>query len=596
MSDVIIRAENLSKVYRLYSKPQYRMLDMFGLLRTGQGRYTEHIAVDHLNLEIRRGEKVAFIGRNGAGKSTLLKLIARAIEPTSGRLEVRSRVHALLQIGTGFHPEFTGRENVYSYLSQLGVAGGKADRMVDEIVEFAELEEYIDQPIKTYSTGMVARLMFAASTVIEPELLVLDEILGVGDAYFSQKSFERIREMCEAHSTTVLLVSHDIYSAAKLCDRMIWIDQGQLVFDGTARDAILSYETSIREQEEKRLRAKKLLAAKPVCPVADCGNVMSNVGRIAIVEFKPVELLAQPVCFQKISVLVSGGGEISIPIVESSAFNAGDSAQLILEESNWGEVKIEADQVAYREMKAFGSPYNKVAFLIRLPHTCDLNSQPPQIRCSYLSASGAVLRVTWFSTNRNPQFVGELPSTNGDWVLDQVVKLERYKAGSTVAAHTIGTNRIRVLDARFIDQAGAEIFFIRHGEPALLLIQYQINDTALHECPQIVVAFHRDGSFDTCRYICRNLMMDGTHDPAGTIEFLIERMPLADGHYTATVLIAREGYYDEEQAQYFTINPGVYACYSRILEFEVIGGRGFAAGTVFVGEAQWALRLRFPRT
>jgi lipopolysaccharide transport system ATP-binding protein len=210
MTDLVIQAKNLKKIYRLYAGPGYRFLDMFGMLGKRPNAYTEHAALDGVDLDIRRGEKVAIIGRNGAGKSTLLKLITRVIEPTSGRLDVKGHAHALLQIGTGFHPDFTGRQNVYAYLAQLGVAGAEADQKYEEIVDFAELEEYIDQPVKTYSTGMGVRLMFSAATAIAPELLVLDEILGVGDAYFAAKSYQRMRDLCDRDGTTLLFVTHDV--------------------------------------------------------------------------------------------------------------------------------------------------------------------------------------------------------------------------------------------------------------------------------------------------------------------------------------------------------------------------------------------------
>ena len=195
-SDIAIHAHDLSKVYRLYARERYRLLDVLGLLPRRSNAYREHKALDGISLRIMRGERVGIIGRNGAGKSTLLKLVSQVIQPTSGALDVGPRVHALLQIGTGFHPDFTGRQNVYAYLSQLGVDGAVADRVFRDVVEFAEIEEYIDQPVKTYSTGMAVRLMFSTSTAIEPDLLLLDEVLGVGDAYFTEKSFDRIRESC----------------------------------------------------------------------------------------------------------------------------------------------------------------------------------------------------------------------------------------------------------------------------------------------------------------------------------------------------------------------------------------------------------------
>src|SRR5262249_11692699 len=167
----------------------HRLLDMLGMLRA-KGAFTEHRALSEINLEIRRGEKIAIIGRNGAGKSTLLKLISNVSEPTSGSLEVNGDARALLQVGSGFHPDFTGRENVYGYLAYLGITGKEADKRFREIVDFSELEQYIEQPLKTYSTGMAVRLMFSTSTAVAPDILVLDEVLSVGDAYFSHKSFE----------------------------------------------------------------------------------------------------------------------------------------------------------------------------------------------------------------------------------------------------------------------------------------------------------------------------------------------------------------------------------------------------------------------
>ena len=251
-----IRARDVRKVYRLYASRRDRVLDMLGLLgRARAGR--EVAALDGVSLEIARGEKVAVIGRNGAGKSTLLKLVSGVTQPTSGTLDVSGAVHALLQIGSGFHPDFTGRQNVYAYFAQLGITAAEAERRLAEVVDFAELAEYIDQPVATYSTGMAVRLMFSASTAIVPDLLLLDEVLGVGDAYFAHKSFERISALCARQGTTLLLVTHDLYSAARVCNRIVWLDRGRVLLDGDASFVVKAYEESIRHQEEARLRDEK---------------------------------------------------------------------------------------------------------------------------------------------------------------------------------------------------------------------------------------------------------------------------------------------------------------------------------------------------
>src|SRR5262245_36044498 len=262
---VAIRLCSVGKVYRLYTQPVYRLLDLFGLCPPGPSYFTEHQALDDVSVEIQRGEKVAIIGRNGAGKSTLLKIITGLIRPSAGTVDVNGRISNLLQIGTGFHPEFTGRQNVFASLAHQGIIGAEARRAFDEIVAFAEIEEYIDQPMKTYSTGMCSRLMFSSSVVMKPEILIVDEILGVGDAYFAHKSFERMREMCTRGGTTLLLVTHDIYSALNLCDRFVWIDRGEVKFDGEGKSAIALYESSVKDQEEQWVRQQNRasLAGRP---------------------------------------------------------------------------------------------------------------------------------------------------------------------------------------------------------------------------------------------------------------------------------------------------------------------------------------------
>ncbi|MGH2361386.1 MAG: ABC transporter ATP-binding protein, partial [bacterium] len=240
-NDWAIRAKKLSKVYRLYRKPTYRFLDVFGLCPAGDRYYAEHAALDHIDLGIRAGERVAIIGRNGAGKSTLLKLVASTLQPTSGTIEVRGSVRALLEIWAGFHPDFTGRENVLASLAYQGIIGSRAIEKLEEVVEFAELEEYIDQPLKTYSTGMMMRLMFSAATCVEPDILLADEVLSVGDAYFVHKSLARVKRLVQTRGTTFVLVTHDHQAAVSVCERFIWIDRGRIMLDGTADLAIASY-------------------------------------------------------------------------------------------------------------------------------------------------------------------------------------------------------------------------------------------------------------------------------------------------------------------------------------------------------------------
>lgn len=261
MSEYAIRIRQLGKRYKLFRRPIDRVFDAFGLTflcRDAQ----EFWALRYLDLDIRHGERVGLIGRNGAGKSTLLKMIIGNITPTEGSLDVEGSVQALMELGTGFHPEFTGRQNIRASLSYYGLSNKFIAELEEDIVDFAELEDFIDQPVKTYSAGMYARLAFSTATSIRPELLIIDEVLGAGDAYFAGKSVERMKRLTENSGTTVLFVSHDLSSVLSLCERVIWIDRGRIRMDGPPMMVVKEYSSMIRQEEEYRLRARELRVAK----------------------------------------------------------------------------------------------------------------------------------------------------------------------------------------------------------------------------------------------------------------------------------------------------------------------------------------------
>lgn len=215
--------------------------------------YEHFTALKGINLQVAPGEILGIIGPNGAGKSTLLKVIARVLRPTEGRVRIRGRISPLLELGAGFDSELTGRENVYLNSAILGFSKSDIDRRFDRIVAFAGLEEFIDAPLRTYSTGMAARLGFAVATDVQPEILIVDEILGVGDAEFQRRSFERIQSF-QANGSTILLVTHSLNKVREMCSRVIWLDQGDLVMEGDAEQVVGQYLEQSKKQEEARLQ------------------------------------------------------------------------------------------------------------------------------------------------------------------------------------------------------------------------------------------------------------------------------------------------------------------------------------------------------
>lgn len=262
--DLVVRAEGIGKCYQVYDKPSDRLMQ--GLIGGSKQLYREFWALRDIGFEVRKGETLGIVGRNGSGKSTLLQLIAGTLTPTTGEIAVRGRVAALLELGSGFNSEFTGRENVYLNASILGLTKEQIDQRFDAIAEFAAIGEFIEQPIRNYSSGMVMRLAFSVVAHVDADILIIDEALSVGDAFFTQKCMRFLREFKE-HGT-LLFVSHDGASVTGLCDRAIWLDQGTLRQQGEPKEVMDAYlEAFIADREGRTGSAgnsTNLPAARPL--------------------------------------------------------------------------------------------------------------------------------------------------------------------------------------------------------------------------------------------------------------------------------------------------------------------------------------------
>lgn len=230
-----IAVQQVSKSFRLSTDPVYSLKER--LVRLGRSEHVEFHALHDANLEIEQGETVGILGHNGSGKSTLLKCIAGILTPTTGQVLVRGRLTSLLELGAGFHPELTGRENVYINAAFYGMGRKEIDRRFDQIVDFSELHQFIDEPVKHYSSGMYVRLGFAVAVNLDPDVLLVDEVLAVGDEVFQAKCVSRIQEF-QADGRTIVFVTHDAATVRQICDRAIVVDHGRIVLDGDANDAV----------------------------------------------------------------------------------------------------------------------------------------------------------------------------------------------------------------------------------------------------------------------------------------------------------------------------------------------------------------------
>ena len=248
-----IKIDNISKTYRIYNRPFQRVTDLI----FNQHNYTEYKALQNIDVEIEKGEAVGVLGKNGAGKSTLLKIITGVVKPTSGSVDIKGKISAILELNSGFDQELTGYENIYVKGAILGYKKEEMDKKVQEIVEFADIGEHINQPVRTYSSGMKARLGFAISVNVDPDVLIVDEALAVGDDVFKTKCLRRMSEF-RKNGKTIFFVSHSLYTVGSFCTKCMWIKKGKLVDYGPTKEVLPKYENFLKEEKAKEEKKKKV--------------------------------------------------------------------------------------------------------------------------------------------------------------------------------------------------------------------------------------------------------------------------------------------------------------------------------------------------
>jgi lipopolysaccharide transport system ATP-binding protein len=248
--NAILEVDNISKSFKDYGSEWARVFSWFGLNATPT---EEHKILKHINFSIASGEAIGIVGQNGAGKSTLLKIITGTLKPSGGAVTINGRISAILELGMGFSPDLTGRQNVYHSAGIMGFTKEQIDAAIDDLEAFAEIGEYFDQPVRTYSSGMQMRVAFGVATMYRPEILIVDEALSVGDSYFQHKSFDRIREFQE-QGTSLLIVSHDRGAIQAICDRAILLEKGMVIKDGNPEEVMDFYNALIAEKENSTVK------------------------------------------------------------------------------------------------------------------------------------------------------------------------------------------------------------------------------------------------------------------------------------------------------------------------------------------------------
>lgn len=252
MNEIAIRVDNVSKLYKLYDKPVDRLKESLGFSK--KKLYKEHYALHNVSFDVKKGETVGIIGTNGAGKSTILKIITGVLNPTEGEVTINGRISALLELGAGFNMEYTGIENVYLNGTMIGFSKEEIDAKLQDILDFADIGDFVNQPVKTYSSGMFVRLAFAVAINIEPEILIVDEALSVGDVFFQNKCYRKFEEFKE-QGKTILFVSHDLGSICQYCDRVILLNQGVQIAEGEPNEMVDLYKKIMVNTNSRQIKS-----------------------------------------------------------------------------------------------------------------------------------------------------------------------------------------------------------------------------------------------------------------------------------------------------------------------------------------------------
>lgn len=557
MSEVAIQLINVSKSYKRFTKPFWRAVDALSI-PVPDSKYDVFYALKNLSFEINKGEIVALIGRNGAGKSTALRLICGQTRPDNGKIKINGKIQALMELGTGFHPDFNALENIRSALGYQGRHSSEIPKYIEEIIEFSELESFIYRPLREYSAGMYARLAFAVATSIEPEILIVDEILGAGDAYFMGKSIQRMKSLTE-NGCTVLFVSHDMSAVQMLCKRGIWIENGIVRKDGDILNVGKSYLMSVRADEERRAKERTSL-------LTSCSKITKAKDSydLKIIRFTAVTS-SEPISFNISSIKLCDNNGINAEIAIEPSENIN---RLILDAKNgsWGKTSLvenkhsisctsEGDSLLHAPLQVLTDDYENSTWL--------------SIEYSNLKSDNVVVEL-FDSAKSKYVRIGQIcrNSELGQW---ETAKLainlnnastnlaDNAKSSTLKSYDNYGSKQLVILDFAFIDNKGLKRHTLISGDDCKITINFASSVEIVN--PVCVVAIYRPDS--TCALQVssningRNI---GTVIGKKTFRFDFKPLNLGPGDYIVSVAFFKElNLYNRNEPEAYDLHDRCYA-------------------------------------
>jgi lipopolysaccharide transport system ATP-binding protein len=549
-SDLAIRFEQVGKMYKVFGSKLDNLLDALSLPTFRRdGRYREFWALRDIDLELARGARLGIIGRNGAGKTTLLKLVTGNLAPSEGSVTVNGDVQALLEIGGGLHPEFTGRENIRASLSYLGLSRGEIEGSEREIAEFTELGRFLDQPFKTYSQGMQARLSFAIATTVRPEILIVDEILGAGDAYFFTRSTARMSELIES-GAGVLLVSHALDQVARFCERTIWLDRGRIAMDGPTDEVIKAYERFTRELEDRRLRAKNEKATLADYDAFDRETFTDAVAGAVSTDGGSVDVA-------RLTLWRDGVLEGEIDVGGAQDADTSGAGGVLLEEGGWEAAQPDAD--GYFRTVSGGEARFRFNLWFFYPQSTY------ELEIAYRTRGGeATLQV-----ERSPESTAVVPLPLVDeWTTHRVELAGDGGAADPTAEERLsrwpGVEGLAIQRVQTIDEHDAEQAVFRVHEPFSVVVDAVATASGSFPLVPAALVFRLDGIVAT-RHVGEREVLQLEQGDRIQLRLDLGPLLLGNGAYLLSV-----GLYQELDVGN-TLSSTLYDYFDRSFEFAVTG-------------------------
>ena len=581
MSELLIEAQGLSKMYSIYRNPRERVLDLLGV-KTRRRPENEFWALRDLDLQIPRGCQLGIVGRNGAGKTTLLKLIAGQLEPTTGTLDVRGQVQALMDLGTGFYPEFTGRQNVLAALGYQGIVGGDAEHRFDEILEFTELEEFIDNPWKTYSAGMQARLTFAVATAVEPEILIVDEVLGAGDGYFMQKSAERMTQLVRGEAS-VLLVSHALEQITRFCDQVMWIDRGKILKVGPAMEVVKAYTQFLKVLDERRLVAKNRRKRSATARRSEHDQVYHDELQVKLTWSSPS---GGALAVDRLALLENNQKLDELHIGDAQDTSESHTSWVSLDGGAWSTPsQIEGSlcrSLAPHDAEAAPGTARFQVFSFFEDLAYDL-----EVSCHAATAGELVVEVERGQTHLGTE---TLSVVKGSWAshrvsitsgTDAVQNDGRARPGvsTTSVVRWPGLGAVTIRDVSVVDIEQRERAIVDSGDSIAIRLTVEAQESGIHPILPALTLYRIDGILVSNHLCPERYEVELRAGERKVFELGFDSVLLADGHYLISAALFRNEAEGSER----------YDLMDRSYEFKVTG-RDDTSGAIFEHPGQWRER------